>query len=205
MELSNLTFEQLRLIIVVYTASIIPLITIPYLTYKNKIPKWVFKLYVLMFLICAFGWELWFTYGWVDGACVNLRRADILSYYIPININWLLNSLGDAGAICLGGLFIAHKIYKNDSFLHKWDWKAFSMLLFIFLLQNILVEVYLYHDQLAEGKPLSWAPLSPLGNMFNPILLTLSDRTVMFQNQVPWILTTPIFYILLLYLNKDNS
>ena len=86
MELSNLTFEQLRLIIVVYSASIIPLITIPYFTYKNKIPKWVFKLYVLMFLICAFGWELWFTYGWVDGTCVNLRRADILSYYIPILI-----------------------------------------------------------------------------------------------------------------------
>ena len=157
-----------------------------------------------MFLICASGWELWFTYGWVDGTCVNLRRADILSYYIPININWLLNSLGDAGAICLGGLFITHKIYKNDTFLHKWDWKAFSMLLFIFLLQNILVEVYLYHDQLAEGKPLSWAPLSPLGNMFNPMLLTLSDRTVMFQSQVPWLITTPIFYKILLYLNKDN-
>ena len=204
MELSNLTFEQLRLIIVVYSSSIIPLIIIPYLTYKNKIPKWVIKLYVLMFLICAFGWELWFTYGWVDGSCVNLRRADILSYYIPININWLLNSLGDAGAICLGGLFITHKIYKNDSFIHKWDWKAFSILLFIFLLQNILVEVYLYHDQLAEGKPLSWAPLSPLGNMFNPMLLTLSDRTVMFQSQVPWLITTPIFYKLLLYLNKDK-
>ena len=115
MELSNLTFEQLRLVIVVYSASIIPLISISYLTYKNKIPKWIFKLYILMFLICAFGWELWFTYGWVDGACVNLRRADILSYYIPIDINWLLNSLGDAGAICLGGLFITHKIYKNDN------------------------------------------------------------------------------------------
>ena len=86
MELANLTFEQLRLIIVVYASSIIPLITIPYLTYTNRIPKWVFKLYVLMFLICALGWELWFTYGWVDGISVNLRRADILSYYIPINI-----------------------------------------------------------------------------------------------------------------------
>ena len=205
MELSNLTFEQLRLIIVVYSASIIPLITISYLTYTNKIPKWIFKLYVLMFLLCALGWELWFTYGWIDGTCVNLRRADILSYYIPKNINWLLNSLGDAGAICLGGLFITHKIYKRDSFIHKWDWKAFGILLFIFLIQNIVVEVYLYHDQLAEGKPLSWAPLSPLGSMFNPVLLTLSDRTVMFQSQVPWLITTPIFYKLLLYLNKDNS
>ena len=57
MELSNLTFEQMRLIIVVYTASIIPLITIPYLTYKNKIPKWIFNLYVLMLTLYNVGFR----------------------------------------------------------------------------------------------------------------------------------------------------
>ena len=124
-----MTLEELRVITIVYVSALAPLII--YFYKKDRIPLWVPSIYIGSFLLCSLGWELWFTYGWVDGACVNLRRADILSYYIPININWLLNSLGDAGAICLGGLFITHKIYKNDSFIYNWDWKAFSILLFI--------------------------------------------------------------------------
>ena len=40
----------------------------------------------------------------------------------------------------------------------------------------ILVELFLYHDQLSEGKLLSWAPLSPLGKYFNPMIFSFNDR-----------------------------
>ena len=65
--------------------------------------------------------------------------------------------------------------------------------------------MFLYHDQLFIGKPISWAPLSPLGSNFNPILLTLSDRTVSLQNQIPWILMTAIFYRYLIYYSNKKK
>ena len=49
--------------------------------------------------------------------------------------------------------------------------EVFSLLLVIFLGQNIMVEMFLYHDQLANGKVLSWAPLSPSGQLVQPCLM----------------------------------
>ena len=189
MDLSLLSFEQLRLVLVIYISSIVPLILIPYLHFKKKIPPWSLHIYILFFFICALGWEVWFNYGLLNGDNVNLRRAEILSSFLPININWLLNSLADSGTICLGGLYLALKAMNwSSNVLRKWNWKFFFILLLIFISQNLFVEMFLYHDQLFIGKPISWAPLSPLGSNFNPILLTLSDRTVSLQSQIPWIL-----------------
>ena len=200
MELTSLTFEQLRLIVVVYTSSLVPLILIPYLTLKKVIPSWIPIVYIGSFLSCAIGWELWFTYGWIGGINVDLRREPILSILIPIHINWLLNSLADAGTICLGGLFITWKLMKKNSrIFFEWHWATFFCLLFIFVFQNILVEMFLYHDQLSIGKPLSWAPLTPLGPWFNPVLFTFNNRSISFQSQIPWLLMTPIFYKTLIY------
>merc|ERR1740129_1961166 len=88
-----LTFEQLRLVCVVYSTSVGPLILIPLLYHLRKVPDWVPVVYVLTFLVCALGWELWFTYGWVAGDPVDARRAPALSAAIPLHINWLANSL----------------------------------------------------------------------------------------------------------------
>ncbi len=204
MELTSLTFEQLRLIVVVYTSSLVPLILIPYLTLKKVIPSWIPIVYIGSFLSCAIGWELWFTYGWIGGINVDLRREPILSILIPIHINWLLNSLADAGTICLGGLFITWKLMKKNSrIFFKWHWATFFCLLFIFVFQNILVEMFLYHDQLSVGKPLSWAPLTPFGPWFNPVLFTFNNRSISFQSQTPWLLMTPIFYKTLIYYLKN--
>ena len=203
MELSLLSFEQMRLVFVVYVSSLLPVFLIPYLHFKNKIPGWCLRIYILFFFVCAFGWELWFNYGIFSGDNVNLRRAEILSYFLPININWLLNSLADSGTICLGGLYIALKINKNESVLHSWNWNFFFVLLIIFISQNLFVELFLYHDQLSIGKAISWAPMSPFGYSFNPILFSLKDRTVSLQGQMPWIIMTPIFYkSLILYVKK---
>ena len=73
----------------------------------------------------------------------------------------------------------------------------------ICLCQNIIVEMYLYHDQLSIGKHLSWAPLSPMGQWFNPILFEYNNRTIFLQNQVPWILTAPLFYAFIIYVSNN--
>jgi len=200
-----LTFEQLRLVCVIYTSSMVPLLLIPYLYKRKKISLWVIQFYVLLIIICALGWELWFTYGWIDGDNVNLRRAPVLSRMLPLHINWFLNSLADAGTICLGGLYLTWRLMKkrNDIFI-TWNWKCFFILLAIFILQNIFVEMFLYHDQLSVGKSLSWAPLTPLGPWINPILFSLHDRTIFLQSQVPWLLMTPIFYGLLIKYAKNK-
>jgi hypothetical protein len=67
--------------------------------------------------------------------------------------------------------------------------------------QNILVEMFLYHDQLAAGKPLSWAPLSPLGPYFNPVLLEFNNRTLMLQSQIPWLLLPALIYKTVIKIN----
>ena len=91
---------------------------------------------------------------------------------------------------------------KNNSIFYKWNWKCFFILLAIFISQNILVEMFLYHDQLAEGKSLSWAPLSPFGPYFNPVLFEFNERTIMLQSQMPWMILPWFFYRTLINLNK---
>jgi hypothetical protein len=60
--------------------------------------------------------------------------------------------------------------------------------------QNIFVELFLYHDQLADGKLLSWAPLAPLGSYLNPELFSFNGRSVMLQTQIPWIILPAVIY-----------
>ena len=190
--------------IVVYLSSLVPLILIPFLHFKRIIPAWSLHIYILFFFVCAIGWEIWFNYGLVDGDSVNVRRAEALSYFLPMNLNWLLNSLADSGTICLGGLYLALSINKNYKVLYSWDWKFFFILLLIFLTQNLFVEMFLYHDQLSVDKQISWAPMSPLGPYINPILFSINGRNVSLQSQVPWLLMTPIFYRYLIYYTKKH-
>ncbi len=189
------TFEQARLITVVYLSALLPLIFVSLAMVQGRLPRWIPGVYAGSFLACALGWELWFTYGWLDGDPVNLRRAEALNTFIPIHLNWLLNSLADAGSICLGGIWLTWHVFgRKPGLFRTWNWSVFAFLLFIFLGQNIFVEMFLYHDQLAEGKALSWAPLAPSGPYFNPTLFRFNDRTITLQGQIPWLLMTPLFY-----------
>ena len=168
--------EEIRVIIVVYLAVFLPLFI--YFKNKSKLPIWIPSFYMIAVVVCALGWELWFTFGWLDGDPVDIRRSENLNTWLPKNINWLMNSMGDAGAVLLGGvwlMWISHG--KDKSIFMKWKWSAFVVLLLWCIGQNILVEMFLYHDQLAEGKALSWAPLSPLGPYINPILFEFNERT----------------------------
>ena len=188
-----MSLEELRVITIVYVSALAPLII--YVYKKDQLPLWVPSIYLGAFLACSFGWELWFTYGWIEGDPVNLRRSAILNQWIPIHINWLLNSMADAGTIALGGLWLIWRWSgKNSQVFHQWSWSAFSILLGWCITQNLFVELFLYHDQLSEEKLLSWAPLAPSGQFFNPLLFEFNGRSVMFQTQLPWLIMAPILY-----------
>jgi hypothetical protein len=200
------TPEQVRLVTVVYTSALLPLVLVPLLRARRIVPAWVPRVYGVSFAVCALGWELWFTYGWLGGDAVDARRAAELSAAIPQHLNWLLNSLADAGSICLGGLLLVwHAFGKNADVFRRWHWGAFALLTAWFLGQNVFVEMFLYHDQLAEGKALSWAPFAPLGPWFNPTLFEFRDRTISLQGQLPWLLMAPIFYGALVRSLRDSA
>jgi hypothetical protein len=120
-----------------------------------------------------------------------------------MHLNWLLNSLADAGTISMGGLWLMWKYSKqNIQVFEQWNWEAFSILLIWCITQNLFVELFLYHDQLSEGKSLSWAPLAPTGQFFNPLLFEFNGRSVMFQTQLPWLIMAPILYKLTILLAR---
>ena len=196
-----MSLEELRVITIVYVSALAPLII--YFYKKDSIPLWVPSIYLGSFLICSLSWELWFTYGWIDGDPVNVRRSEVLNTWIPIHLNWLLNSLADAGTISMGGLWLMWKFSKqNIQVFEQWNWGAFSILLIWCITQNLFVELFLYHDQLSEGKSLSWAPLAPTGQFFNPLLFEFNGRSVMFQTQLPWLIMAPILYKLTILLAR---
>jgi hypothetical protein len=196
-----MSLEELRVITIVYVSALAPLII--YFYKKDSIPLWVPSIYLGSFLICSLGWELWFTYGWIDGDPVNVRRSEVLNTWIPMHLNWLLNSLADAGTISMGGLWLMWKFSKqNIQVFEQWDWGAFGILLIWCITQNLFVELFLYHDQLSEGKSLSWAPLAPTGQFFNPLLFEFNGRSVMFQTQLPWLIMAPILYKLTILLAR---
>ncbi len=179
---------------IVYTSAFLPLLVLIVLSLLNKLPKWVWKIYLLTFIICAFGWEIWFTYGLVDGQSVNIRRPDALNALIPQNINWFVNSLADAG-IGVNGLFYVWLFSSlRSSILDKWSWKEVIILASFFLLQNLVVELYIYQAQLAAGYQLSWAPLAPIGPWWNPVLFSIAGKSVHLHTQLPWLIMTPLFY-----------
>ena len=196
--METLTPEQARLVFIVYSSAIVPLLAIPYLHIRRLIPSWVLPAYIAVFIISALGWEIWFTYGIVGGDTVDMRRALGLSQRIPIHLNWVLNSLADAGAVFCGGLLLVWLLFgRAQNLFSHYRNSVLLCLTAFFIGQNILVEMFLYRDQLAIGKPLSWAILSPFGSWWNPILFEYQGRSVSLQGQLPWIILGPLFYILL--------
>ena len=199
-----MSFEELRVIIIVYVSAFLPI----YLLIKNRsiLPDWVPGIYFGALIACALGWELWFTYGWIDGDSVDIRRSANLNQWLPMHINWLMNSLADAGTITLGGLWLMWIYAKRDyKIFTYWSWSAFSVFMLWCIGQNILVEMFLYHDQLAEGKDLSWAPLSPAGSYFNPLLFEFNERRLMLQTQIPWLILPALIYKTVIFMNKKGS
>jgi hypothetical protein len=188
----ELTEQQAFVVRNLYLSALVPLVTMIVFFLLGKLPRWVMAVYVYSFLICALGWEIWYTYGLVGGLPVDARRAPAMSEAVPQHLNWVLTSLFDA-AICVIGLFLIWLIYgfKDTAFKH-WKWLALFVLTFVFVGQNVYVE-YVIHDQVKHGLPLSWAPLIPTGPWFNFVLFEINGRAITFQTQLPWVLMVPVF------------
>ena len=200
-----MSLDELRIIVVVYISALAPILIMIGLYRKDQLPRSIIKIYLSTFLVCALGWELWFNYGLYAGDPVDLRRSEILNLYIPKNINWLMNSLADAGTVSLGGILITGKILGlGRAVFNRWNLAAFIILLVWCIGQNILVEMFLYFDQLSVGKDLSWAPLAPTGPWLNPVLFQFNDRTITLHGQIPWFLMTPILYKLTMYFQNQD-
>jgi hypothetical protein len=190
----DLTPDELRRVLLVYGASLLPLAAVLVLQLRGKLPRWIAAVYVATFVVCAVGWEIWFTFGLVEGLPVEARRSAAMNAAIPQGVNWLLNSLADAG-IGLFGLILVGWAYRgSEAPMRHFRWPAFAILLGWFLAQNLWVELRLYHTQLAPGMAISWAPLAPTGPFFNPLLFEIAGRPVHLHTQLPWLLMTPIFY-----------
>jgi len=161
------------------------------------LPRWVVATYVLSFVVCAFGWEIWYTYGLLDGESVNVRRPPEMNAAIPIHLNWVLTSLFDA-AVCGVGLFGMWAVhgFRDTAFRH-WTWRAAGFLFVWFVGQNVYVE-YMIHAQVNPEWQLSWAPLIPTGPWFNPVLFTIAGREITLQTQLPWVLMVPLFWVLVI-------
>lgn len=200
-----MSLDELRIIVVVYISALAPILIMIGLYRKDQLPRSIIKIYLSTFLVCALGWELWFTYGLYAGDPVDLRRSEILNLYIPKNINWLMNSLADAGTVSLGGILITGKILGlGRAVFNRWNLAAFIILLAWCIGQNILVEMFLYFDQLSVGKDLSWAPLAPTGPWLNPVLFQFNDRTITLHGQIPWLLMTPILFMITMYFGRKE-
>ena len=195
----GLTEQQATIAIGLYFFTLFPLLVILILRLIRIVPTWVIIVYGYSFAICALGWEIWYTYGLVSGVPVDERRADALNRVVPQNINWILTSGFDAGAVCLAALLLIWAIYgfKPTAF-ERFRWPAFFLILIVFVAQNIYVE-YAINAQVGTDTRLSWAPLIPTGPWWNPVLFEINHRTITFQTQLPWILMAPIFYVLTLW------
>ena len=88
-----------RRVIVVFSSALAPLILAAYLTYKKQMKTWITFTLLSSFLIAAIGWEIWVNFGLVDVDPVNIRRSDAMTCAIPMEINWLVNSLADTGIV----------------------------------------------------------------------------------------------------------
>lgn len=187
-----LTEQQAFVVRNLYLSALVPAATIVVLHLLKRLPRWVMAVYAYSFLICALGWEVWYTYGLVGGLPVDARRAPAMSEAIPQHLNWVLTSLFDA-AICVIGLLLLWLLYGfKDTPFRRWRWPALALLFVVFVGQNIYVE-YVIHDQVKPGLPLSWAPLIPAGPWFNFVLFEINGRAITFQTQLPWVLMVPIF------------
>ena len=184
----------------IWTAATVPWAGLLWATVRGTVRPWLLRTIGFCSLICATGFEIWFTYGLLDGQPVTERRPEPLNRSMPLHINWLLNSLSD-GTICMIGVLIIY-LASKEAGLREWRWKAALPCLAWFVAQNLVVEMVIYSVQLAEGVRISWAPLSPAGPYWNPTLFRIGGASCSFQAQVPWLVMWPVFYSVLLWMYR---
>lgn len=152
------------------------------LSTTRVIPRRILKVFALNVVICLVGWELWMTYGLVDGDPVSKRVGkDINPFW-----NMLKMSAGD-GLVGVLQVEAAVKAFGLDAF-KKWNWKTFGVIFGIGMIQNIAVTVAL--RKRLVGANLSVAPMMPV------------KASGVIQNQEAWVIQPFILYALLIKYRK---
>ena len=144
---------------------------------SKKLPFWCLYVFIINFTLCLTLWEMWMSYGLVNGKSVEEREKNNNN-----TLNMVLMSLGD-GLMGVLQIFVAYKICGKNAFT-KWNWKAFSIIFTIGIIQNLLVTALIY--QKINNQEISWAPLMPI------------PATGIIQIQEPWIIQPFIIYAILL-------
>jgi len=142
------------------------------------LPIWYLWIFSITFGLSMIGWEMWMTYGIVNGESVNKRVGKENSS------NMILMCLSDA-IIGVFQIWVAMKCLGPSAF-RSWNWGAFAIIFFIGIVQNILVTIAIT-KQIAN-ESISWAPMMPF--KINPII----------QIQLPWIIQPFILYPLVIIL-----
>lgn len=191
--MDSLNTLQIVTAALLYTTSLGAFLVLAGLWWFRRLPNWIAAYYAGAVLLCGFGWEFWFAYGWGGGASIAERRSVLMNEAIPPWFNGVGNAMGDAFGIAVIGLFLVLLVCGKTAF-DRWEWSAFAVLFIWFVGENILIELTVYQAQLTSGAAISWAPLSPFGAWWNPQLLDIGGRTVHLQTQLPWVVMTPILY-----------
>ena len=201
----GLDIVEWRRTLVVYLSAMAPIILALYLIFKNQMKKWIAFTLLSSFLIAAIGWEIWVNFGLVDGDPVNIRRSDAMTCAIPMEINWLVNSLADTGIVWFAIILVYWIFPKRALEYEKFQLVFLSMFFIWFMGQNFLVEAVIYHNQVGGDAEISWAPLMPFGPYFNPTLINFGERDITLQSQSAWIIGTIVFYSISVYFYKKTN
>lgn len=143
----------------------------------KKLPMWTLYVFLINFTLCLITWEMWMSYGLVNGQSTEEREK-----HNNNTVNMILMSLGD-GLMGVLQIYTAFKLCGPKAF-KKWDWKAFGIIFSIGIVQNLLVTGFVYKK--IKGKEISWAPLMPI------------PANGIIQIQEPWIIQPFIIYAILL-------
>ena len=133
----GLDIVEWRRTIVVYLSAMAPIILSLYLIYKNQMKKWIALTLLSSFLIAALGWEIWVNFGLVDGDPVNLRRSDAMTCAIPMEINWLVNSLADTGIVWFA-IILVYWIFPKRAL----EYDKFQLMFFVIFLFGSWVKIF---------------------------------------------------------------
>lgn len=144
----------------------------------KKLPLWTLYVFLINFFLCLITWEIWMSYGLVNGKSTSERNEGNTND----TVNMILMSLGD-GLMGVLQIYTVYKLFGNKAF-NKWDWRVFGVIFSIGVLQNIVVTAMIYKK--INNKKISWAPLMPI------------QTNSVIQIQEPWIIQPFIIYGILL-------
>ena len=116
---------QIVTLVLLYGTSLGAFLVLAGLWCFRRLPHWVAAYYAGAVLLCGFGWEFWFAYGWGGGDSIAQRRTAQMNEVIPPWFNGIANALGDAFGIAVVGLLLVWLFCGISGAFDRWKWSRF--------------------------------------------------------------------------------